>query len=81
MCLPLPLLGVNLVTLFSNVHVFKVISLLKCNFLTFSQIGRVFLKVIGVSLGVVLPSDGSGGVMVMGGELETEVVYCHCFCT
>ena len=41
-CVPfpaLPSLGINLVTLFSNVHVFKVISLLKCDFPTFSQIG------------------------------------------
>lgn len=37
---PAPLPGKNLVTVFSNVHVFKVIFFfLKCNFLTFFQIG------------------------------------------
>lgn len=41
MCLPpaLPLLGKILLTVFANVPVLKVISFLKCHFLTFLQIG------------------------------------------
>lgn len=43
----LPWLGKNVVTVFSNVPVFKVISFLKCNFLAFFSDWVTFLKVGG----------------------------------
>lgn len=52
-CVPspaLPWVGKHLVTVFSDVPVFKVISFLKCNFPTFFPLGD-FLKVVGVSWG------------------------------
>lgn len=78
----LPWLGKNVATVFSNVPEFKVISFLKCNFLAFFSDWVTFLKVGGVGLGVVWPSDGSGG---RGGHGEVAsrrvVTRPHCFCT
>lgn len=77
MCLlpALPLLGEILVTVFSSVQAWKVISFLTCHFFAFfPDWGDSSLKVVGVSVGVMWPLKGSWGG---GWALKQKLSHCH----